>query len=386
MKKLILLPVFLLLIITGCSSGPETLPDTKEISFLTNGVWIGLLPCEDCEGIDYTINFKDDYTFKQIFVYKGKDEEFITDEGVWSFVSDSVIELESYDYGKLFLVSGKKLIMLNEYEERFESSIEDKYTLHKDPSTVKDIKEVGEIKDVQPVKEVVKTNSSSYQEKFLNGVDFIAIGSEPNWTLELDLEKSMNFATMDDIKINTPAVEGIKAQDADVTLYRAKTESGELVITVIREDCQDNMSGERFTYKVRVEAKNSTDKNYKTFEGCGKYLSDNRLNDIWVMEEMTGINFKKEKLQKGMPTFEFNLNDLKFDGHAGCNSFSGSINVVGNKIIFSDLIGTLTACPNMKVEKAVIEALNKKTVTFSIDKMKLTLVSGKIKMVLKKVD
>jgi|WetSurMetagenome_2_1015567.scaffolds.fasta_scaffold44139_2 heat shock protein HslJ/uncharacterized membrane protein len=386
MKILILLPVFLLLIITGCSSAPETLPDTKQISFLTNGIWIGFLPCEECEGIDYTVNFKDDFTFKQKFVYKGTDEEFIIDEGLWSFISDSVIELESSDYGKLFLVSGKKLIMLNEYEERFESSIEDKYTLHKDASTVKDIEDVGDVKDVKPDKDVVEMNSSSYQDKFLNGVDFIAIGSEPNWTLELDLEKSMSFAAMDDIKISTPAVEGIKAQDADVTLYRTKTESGELVITVIREDCEESISGEKFTYKVRVEAKKSSDKNYKTFEGCGKYLSDSRLNDIWVMEEMTGINFKKEKLQKGMPTFEFNLNELKFNGHAGCNSFSGVINVVSNKITFSDLIGTLMSCPNMKVEKAVIEALNKKTVTFTIDKLKLTLVSGKTKMVLKKVD
>jgi len=49
-------------------------------------------------------------------------------------------------------------------------------------------------------------------------------------------------------------------------------------------------------------------------------------------------------------------------------------------------MGTLMACPNMKIEKAVVEALNQKTVTYSIDKMKLAIVSGKTKMVLKKVD
>ena len=196
----------------------------------------------------------------------------------------------------------------------------------------------------------------------------------------------MSFATMDDIKINTPAVEGIKAQDSDVTLYRAKTDSGELVITVIRDNCEDNMSGEKFPYKVRVEAKKSADVNYKTFEGCGKFLYDMRLYDIYVMEEMTGFNLKKEKLMKGMPTFEFNLTDMRFGGHAGCNSLSGSINVIGNKITFGSLMGTLMACPNMKIEKAVVEALNQKTVTYSIDKMKLAIVSGKTKMVLKKVD
>jgi heat shock protein HslJ len=104
------------------------------------------------------------------------------------------------------------------------------------------------------------------------------------------------------------------------------------------------------------------------------------------MEEMTGFNLKKEKLQKGYPTFEFNLTEMRFGGHAGCNSLSGNIEVVGNKITFGNLMGTLMACPNMKLEKAVIGALNEKTLTYSIDKMKLTLVSGKTKMVLQKVD
>ena len=111
-----------------------------------------------------------------------------------------------------------------------------------------------------------------------------------------------------------------------------------------------------------------------------------RLHDIWAMEEMTGFSLKKEKLQKGMPLFEFNLTENRFSGHAGCNQINGGVSVVGNKIAFGDLVGTLMACPNMKIEKAVIEALNQKTVTYSIDKMKLTLVSGKTKMVFKKID
>ena len=386
MKKLILLSAFLFIIIIGCSSAPESIPDQKQLAFLSNGVWLGLLPCVDCEGIDYTLNLKNDFTFKQSFVYKGKDEEFIIDEGEWSFVSDSVIELESYDYGKTFLISGKKLIMLDGYGDRFESSIEDKYSLHKDASTIKDLEGVKNETDTKPVEEVVEINSNYYQEKFMNGIDFFARGNEPNWTLAIDFEKSMDFATMDDIKVNTPAVEGIKAPGSDITLYSKKTENGELVITVIKENCKDNMSGEKFTYKVRVEAKGVNDKNYKTFEGCGKFLSDNRLHDIWVMEEMTGVKLNKTKLTKGLPTFEFYPDEMRFSGHAGCNSLSGNINVVGNKITFGSLVGTLSTCPDMTVEKALVKAIDQKTVTYSIDKLKLTLVSGKTKMVFTKVD
>lgn len=383
MQKILLLSAFVFLIIIGCSSAPETTTENKDVTFLTNGIWLGMLPCGDCDGIDYQLNLKNDFTFKQKLAYKGKSEELFIDEGSWEFVSDSIISINGSEETKFFLITSVNLILLDEEGNIIESSFEEKYHLHKDPGTVKEIKKV---EDVKPVQEVVEMNLLFYQEKFLSGVDFIARGNEPNWNLEIDFEKSMSFATMDDIKIKTPAVEGIKAQDSDVKLYRAKTDSGELLITMIKENCQDNMSSENFSYKVRVEAKNSMDANYKTFDGCGKFLYDMRLYDIYVLEEMTGFNLKKEKLTKGMPQFEFNLTEMRFGGHAGCNSISGPIEVVSNKIIFGNLMATLMACPNMKVEKAVIGALNQKTVTYSIDKMKLTLVSGKTKMVLKKVD
>ena len=386
MKKIILLSALVFLIIVGCSSAPETIQDTKQLTYLSNGIWLGILPCEDCDEIDFQLNLKNDFTFVQKFVYKGKSDELIIDEGNWSFVSDSIINVDGSEASNLFLIDGKNLVMLDEEENAKVSSSGKKYLLHKDPTTVKDMPVVEEVKGVKPIEAPVELNAQHYQDKFLAGVDFIARGNEPNWTLEIDLEKSMKFETTDNIKITTPAVQGIKSQDQDVTLYSAKSENAELVVTVIKDNCEDNMSGEKLPYKVRVEAKNSKDASYQTYEGCGKFLYDHRLYDIYVMEEMTGINFKKEKLMKGMPQFEFNLAEMRFSGHAGCNIISGSINVVGNKITFGALMGTLMACPNMKVEKAVIDALNQKTVTYSIDKMKLTLVSGKTKMVLKKVD
>ena len=380
MNKIFILSTIIFLIVVGCSAAPEFIPDPKNVTFLTDGVWLGMLPCADCEGIDYQINLKSDYTFKQKSVYKGKSDEIFSDEGRWGFVSDSVIAVSGNDDYKMFLIQQNHLVMLDQDGNKIESSFEEKYHLNKDDGTVK------ETMPVKPVEEVVEMNLTYYQEKFLSGLDFFARGNEPNWTLEIDFEKSMSFIMFEGFKIITPAVEGVKAQDSDVTLYTAKTDSGELVITVIKDKCQDNMSGENFPYKVRVEAKSSADSSYNTFEGCGRFLYDMRLYDIYVMEEMTGFNLKKEKLMKGIPQFEFNLTEMRFSGHAGCNQINGGITVIGNKITFENLVGTLMSCPNMKVEKAVVNALNQKTVTYSIDKMKLTIVSGKTKMVLQKID
>ena len=146
------------------------------------------------------------------------------------------------------------------------------------------------------------------------------------------------------------------------------------------------MSGEQSKYTVKVKAKHSKDKDFKTFEGCGQYLYDTRLHDIWVMEKMTGVKLKKVKLTKGLPIFEFYPDEMRFGGHAGCNNLSGSITVVGNKITFGNLMGTLMSCPDMTVERAVVKAFDQKTVTYSIENLKLTLVSGKTKMVFKKID
>lgn len=230
-------------------------------------------------------------------------------------------------------------------------------------------------------------NPSFYQEKFLNGIDFYARGNEPNWVLEIDFEKSMRFSEMNGIEISTPAVEGVKAQDSDVTNFRAVTESGELSVTISKEVCQDNMSGELFDYNVRVQFRRSNQSEFTEFNGCGEYLYDYRLNDIWVMEEMTGVELKKENLLKGLPMFEFNLSEKRFSGHAGCNQISGGFDLKGDKITFGNLISTKMACPDMTVEQKVLQALNSKKFTYRMEKLKLVLESDSgIKMIFKKVD
>lgn len=230
-------------------------------------------------------------------------------------------------------------------------------------------------------------NPSFYQDKFLRGVDFYARGNEPTWMLEIDLEKEMTFSEMNGIEITMPAVQVVKAQDADVTNFSAQVESGEISVTIIKAECQDNMSGEMFDYNVRVTVRMSNEADYTEFNGCGRYLYDYRLHDIWVMEEMTGVELKKENLLKGLPMFELNLREMKFSGHAGCNQIFGGIEVKVNKIRFENLASTKMACPDMTVEQKVIQALNNNMFTYRIDKLKLILESDSgTKMVFRKTD
>ncbi|MCJ7553447.1 MAG: hypothetical protein MUO34_06135, partial [Ignavibacteriaceae bacterium] len=114
-----------------------------------------------------------------------------------------------------------------------------------------------------------------YRTKFEEGIDLIARGNEPFWYLEIDFEKAMRFTSLTDIsELSTPPVEGVRSEDADVTLYHSITEAGELSVIVRAVDCQDDMSGEQFTHTVSVQVKRSIDTVLTEFIGCGKYLKD----------------------------------------------------------------------------------------------------------------
>ena len=106
------------------------------------------------------------------------------------------------------------------------------------------------------------------------GIDFIASGNEPFWSIEIDFDKSMHFKTADGFELITPAVEGVKAMDANIIRYSATTEKGLLTVQIQKSECINDMSGEKLDYTVTVNTKTNTDKNYSVYKGCGRYLSD----------------------------------------------------------------------------------------------------------------
>lgn len=332
-------------------------------SFL--GDWFGELPCADCSGISYKLTLNNDMTYSDVSVYRGKDENPFFESGSWTVLSDSTISLSGSN--RKFLMSNNELVMLDMEGNRIESSFSEMYHLRK---------------------EVVEENPDIYKRKFDEGIDFIARGNEPFWSLDIDFDKGLKFTSLTDItELNLPVGAGIKSADGKSILYHSTSNTGELKITVKEIPCSDNMSGEQFSHTVLVQAKRSDDNRFIEFSGCGKYLMDIRLNDIWVMQEMTGVELKKEKLNKGLPTFEFHLRDNRFSGHAGCNQMTGSINVEGNKIKFGAIASTKMACPDMTVEQAVGNVLSNNTLTYSIENLMLTLrAADGTKMVFRKID
>jgi uncharacterized lipoprotein NlpE involved in copper resistance len=79
------------------------------------GIYMGMLPCADCSGIEYTLTLNPDSTFILKSIYLGKPTERNTfiEAGSWNVIPEGILQLE-LPQRNLFLKSkGKNLLWLD---------------------------------------------------------------------------------------------------------------------------------------------------------------------------------------------------------------------------------------------------------------------------------
>ena len=100
------------------------------------GVYQGLLPCADCEGIETRITLKADWTFMRSLRYLGKDEHAFYDQGNFSWdESGSKVTLAS-EKGETqsYQVGENLLFHLDREGNRITGAFEEQYRLAKNPT------------------------------------------------------------------------------------------------------------------------------------------------------------------------------------------------------------------------------------------------------------
>jgi len=216
---------------------------------------------------------------------------------------------------------------------------------------------------------------------------FSANGNEPFWAIKMGNDDIIFTSLISGKeKIVFPATEAIKGIDANVKMYKISNETFTATVSIQQVECQNSMSGAILPYKVSIEIKNNAELETKKLEGCGKYNTDYRLHDIWVLEELNGFKVFVTDFQKELPRIEINSAENKFMGFGGCNAISGSIFYEKDLLRFSKVISTLMACAQGNKEGEFIKALQR-TTTYSIGDNRLTLSnSSKKLLVFRKVD
>ncbi|RZJ47823.1 MAG: META domain-containing protein [Chryseobacterium sp.] len=238
----------------------------------------------------------------------------------------------------------------------------------------------GKSSDTKP------SNSVSEQEDDFNYY-FKATGNEPFWGIKIGKEKTVFTSLIPGMESLTfDTVTAIPAMDANVKMYNLSNEKTSATITIQQLDCQDSMSGAVSPYSAKIEIKNKSDLQPKKLTGCGKYLTDYRLHDIWVLEELNGYKVFITDFQKEFPRIEINSAENKFSGFGGCNPITGQIFFEKDLLRFTKVVSTLMACPQGNKESEFVKALQNVT-AYEIGNNQLILSNPSKKLlVFKKVD
>lgn len=240
----------------------------------------------------------------------------------------------------------------------------------------------------QPKEENNTTINTDKTDEYDGSTFFKATGNEPFWGLKIGKD-SIKFTSLIEglEEISSPYIDPIKAMDANVKLYRFNTKTGSMSITIQQMDCTDTMSGDQSPYNVKIEITNNSDRSVKSIEGCGKYITDYRLHDIWVLEQLNGKKVAVTDFQTELPRIEIYSAENRFMGFGGCNSINGTIFYEKDLLRFTNVISTLMACgSNNNKEDEFLQALQS-TTTYTVGNNRLSLSNPSgLLLVFRKVD
>ncbi len=139
MKKFLLFPVLasVLFTLTACfnnNSNSDQMADshTSQNSLDWYGVYKGVIPCADCEGIEVKITLNKDSTFSKVSKYIGKEDNIFFDEGTFGWDNTgSKITLEGENDTQMYQVGENVLFQLDAQGNKVIGDLEPMYRIHK---------------------------------------------------------------------------------------------------------------------------------------------------------------------------------------------------------------------------------------------------------------
>lgn len=324
------------------------------------GLWSGSWPCSGCDVMAYKLTILRSGLFREESVMINGKGSLEVLEGTWQMINDSVLILNKMDGSKAkFLFKGNQLGLLNEKG----SSVRNQYILYRSDAEVR-------------LEESEKMRKS--------GIDFITEQDE-KWKLTIDFEKEAIFHFPDGEVIKAVVNDKIDP-DGNSWKFTSSDPGSFLSIELTKDICIDSISGESIPYKVLIRAEGLKNKGVSRYSGCGSFLGDWRLHDIWALRSFNGKEIDAANFDKGIPYLEFNIREGKIFGNGGCNACSGSFIQSKSIIAIGSIVSTKMLCNAYSFEQDFLTALSRKNLKYKLDGLKLTLSDDKNVLEFSKVD
>lgn len=206
----------------------------------------GFTPCADCPGIEYYLLIEED-GFKELKWHRDRSPEPFENTGEWVLQGDTLtIYDESNERLNRFLYSGDQLIMLDRQGEQITG-------------------EPGEMYVIERSHE--ETSIRQHHQKLRSeGVDFLASGNEPFWSIQINFDREIRYRTPETEQFTPAPKEPIDA-DREHLEFSVELQSATLNVNIKKEYCRDTMSGFLFTHRVIVHLDGEGE-----MRGCGRFL------------------------------------------------------------------------------------------------------------------
>jgi uncharacterized membrane protein len=325
MKRTILL-VSLGIALFSCNTKRSVL----STEYIQGTSFSGTLPSDNGNGISQVIILDSNNKFRLTETYLGEDKPCKEKCGSWSLQEGKVVLYSDNDPIAQYAIAGDRLVYLDEanFSPRKNSR---KYNAQ----------------GMLAKKNLVR--SKKIDPAFLDGIDIVAFGAEPSWSLDINHNKAIQFSIpgLDAPVAFSPVPPTLSG---DSIIYNIVSQNERMQIILSPGVCGDGVSDNLYDYKVLVSYKG------KTYRGCGAVMNaEGSLTGSWLLNNVEGGPDK----WKTQPYIVVDLAAEKFYGNTGCNDFSGSARMRGLKVCFSDIrLESQKDCPGYD-ESKLIDALIK---------------------------
>ena len=202
------------------------------------GIFQGVFPCVNCDGILQTVLFSKDHTYTQEQIKWDKNEEPTRGRGQWRINGNTIELFQNKQMAAEMTLKGDSLFVTK--ISGIPLNDPGKYLLTR-----------HQLAAGQPV----------WHQKKLKGIDFVGMGNEPFWNAEIR-GKRVSFKLMD-WKKPIIANMGEMEKNVDSTAYYLQTGNKKWSLKILPHLCTDGMSDFIYEYKVEVNYDGTI------YKGCG---------------------------------------------------------------------------------------------------------------------
>ncbi|QCK14855.1 META domain-containing protein [Mangrovivirga cuniculi] len=347
---------FAIILFSGCKTSQKTGEKISEQDVLAT--WVGAIGCDECSGINYELTLLENNKYYELIVHQDKAGNELIKKGEWRLKGDilTLYASNSQDEYKTLEVDNEKLLLTGPKNESLEKSSK--------PRT-----------------------SSYYINKAIKGIDFTGSGHHPQWEIDIDFDENIHIQYPDKrIDYSTPIPENVADNSGNTLIYVVESEKSELTLTLNKQECFDDQLKETFDYSITATLKLISMNEPVTLEGCGRFLGDYRLHDIWVLTEINNKPLDPGIVFKQSPFLELNLTQRHLTGFTGCNRVKGNLSFNQSSLIVTDISGTKMSCQAESLETQFSEILTFGVLDYNFDKRNMTLQNKRGKLTFKKVD